>query len=111
MVHSEGLIDEIQQLQGHHYQQIGKMFLASERRVVLLLTGDKWQIIGFGTERIWHTTMWRNAEVTFKLEVHHVFWCKDPKLAAILNELLTNPPSHETLDILQAPERIAWFGA
>ena len=51
-----GLIDEISQLKDHHFQQLVKMHAIADKRLLLLLTGDKWQMSGYGENRVWHTT-------------------------------------------------------
>ena len=104
-----GLIDEISQLQGYHFQQIAKMFQRAERRLVLLLAGDKWQMSGVGEDRVWHTNAWRDTSLTFKVEFPQMHRCKDENFARILNELRTNYPSGDTLSALRAPALVAWY--
>ena len=104
-----GLIDEISQLKDYHYHQIGSMFVQAERGLVLLLCGDQYQVGGYGENRIWHTTTWRNPQMTFKVDLHDMHRCKDPELGAILSELKTNYPRDESLARLRAPDLAAWY--
>ena len=104
-----GLIDEVSQLKDYHYQQIVQMFIRAGKCLVLLITGDKWQMSGFGDSRVWHTTAWRNPAVTFRVDVTHMHRCKDERLRAILSELRTCYAGEATMRELRARERVAWF--
>jgi ATP-dependent exoDNAse (exonuclease V) alpha subunit len=85
------VIDEFSQLQGKHIEHIDKLRSASDRVAAFVLIGDKCQLAGFGTERVWHTHTWRDAVQA--TELHQLFRCKDPAFKKILACLRTAKPS------------------
>ncbi|CAE8727229.1 unnamed protein product, partial [Polarella glacialis] len=107
------VIDEFSQLQGKHIEHINKLRSASDRVAAFVLLGDKCQLAGFGTERVWHTQTWRDAVQT--TELHQLFRCKDPAFKKILACLRTAKPSDtgcrggvSVPDIMR--HRRAWHG-
>jgi energy-coupling factor transporter ATP-binding protein EcfA2 len=103
-----GLVDEISQFEGKHWHQLAKMWILADRRLVLFTAGDKWQMSGFGETRVWHTTLWRNASLSFNVELHSMFRCKCPVLAGILKELRYNKAGKDTMNLLRSKSRRAW---
>ncbi|CAE8670521.1 unnamed protein product [Polarella glacialis] len=107
------VIDEFSQLQGKHIEHINKLRSASDRAAAFVLLGDKCQLAGFGTERVWHTHTWRlTVQAT---ELHQLFRCKDPAFKKILACLRTAKPSEtgcrggvSVPDIMR--HRRAWHG-
>ncbi|CAE8608166.1 unnamed protein product, partial [Polarella glacialis] len=107
------VIDEFSQLQGKHIEHIDKLRSASDRVAAFVLLGDKCQLAGFGTERVWHTRAWR--ESVQATELHQLFRCKDPAFRKILACLRTAKPSEtgcrggvSVPDIMR--HRRAWHG-
>ncbi|CAE8671044.1 unnamed protein product, partial [Polarella glacialis] len=107
------VIDEFSQLQGKHIEHINKLRSASDRVAAFVLVGDKCQLAGFGTERVWHTHTWRDAVQA--TELHQLFRCKDPAFKKILACLRTAKPSEtgyrggvSVPDIMR--HRRAWHG-
>ncbi|CAE8650829.1 unnamed protein product [Polarella glacialis] len=107
------VIDEFSQLQGKHMEHINKLRSASDRVAAFVLLGDKCQLAGFGTERVWHTRTWHDAAQA--TELHQLFRCKDPAFKKILACLRTAKPSETSCrggvsvpDIMR--HRRAWPG-
>ncbi|CAE8592102.1 unnamed protein product, partial [Polarella glacialis] len=107
------VIDEFSQLQGKHMEHINKLRSASDRVAAFVLLGDKCQLAGFGTERVWHTRTWHDAVQA--TELHQLFRCKDPAFKKILACLRTAKPSETSCrggvsvpDIMR--HRRAWPG-
>jgi len=101
-----GFVDEVQQLTAQQFGQVASIYLKSDRLCPLFVTGDKWQISGFGEGRPWNCSAWRQARLCRRMAIRKVFRCKDPELGAILNELRVSKPSDETMEKLK--QRKAW---
>jgi len=84
------VVDEFQQLIGQHLVHINQLRSITDRAACFALLGDRYQMAGFGAERIWHTQTWRVA--VHKTDLHHMFRCKDPAFRKILNVLRTAKP-------------------
>jgi len=85
------VVDEFQQLEARHLDHIDQLRSITDRAAAFALIGDRYQMAGFGEERVWHSPTWRLA--VHKTDLHHMFRCKDPAFKKILNCLRTAKPS------------------
>ena len=98
------VVDEISQMQGHHFDHVRKLWNQADNMPVILMAGDEMQIAGYGEQRAWQHPSWKRT--TFCVKLHQVYRCKDKKFNKVLQELRTSRPKKETLKWLK--KRKAW---
>lgn len=98
-------VDELSQLPAHHTQRINQLSQQADRSVCIVVTNDKWQLVGFGDARPWQTPQWQHQ--TFKLDLHKPWRCMAPSLQAVLDELRTSTTDTALLQMLQS--KPAWL--
>jgi DNA replication protein DnaC len=92
------VVDEISQLDDRQYERIVQLWNAADRTCVVVLVGDKWQMAGFGDKRPWHSRFW--TLLTFRVQLHEAFRCKDPRFWKVLSMLRTSRPDKAVLKFL-----------
>ena len=92
------VVDEISQLTDGQFERIVQLWNAADRSPVVVLLGDKWQMTGFGEKRPWHAAAW--TLLTFRVQLHTPFRCKDPDFWKVLAALRTSRPDKKLLKVL-----------
>ena len=99
------IVDEISQLQGHHFQTIYRLWELSGRCFALAICGDKCQMSGPGDTRPWETGQWRSTVFKHSLRIIHR-QSADPDFMRLLSELRLSVPCDATMRLLR--QRKAW---
>lgn len=107
------IIDEFSQLQGTDFHHVDELRQNVDNAVAFGMLGDRWQMSGFGTQRVWHMPRWRLA--THMTNLHQLYRCKDPAFRRILAVLRTSKPTstgpHGAVSVPQIMRgRRAWKG-
>ena len=85
------IIDEFSQLEAKHLKHLVKLYDAVDRGIAIGLLGDRFQMGGFGEERIWHCREWTSH--VHLTNLHHLYRCKDEGFRKMLKVLRTTKPS------------------
>ena len=99
------MIDEFSQLSKIQFERIVKLWASVDKLPALVFCGDPYQMSGFGTERPWHSRLWRLA--CNRVHLVQAYRCKDPQFWAKLSALRIAEPSEVELRALCA-KRKAW---
>ena len=107
------ILDEFSQLEARHFAHAVHLHNAVDKTPAFGLLGDRRQMAGYGTERPWHSPLWRAA--VHQTQLHVLFRCKDEKFRQVLGALRTAKPtatgprgSVSVTDIVRG--RRAWRG-
>ena len=107
------ILDEFSQLEARHFAHAVHLHDAVDKTPAFGLLGDRRQMAGYGTERPWHSPLWRAA--MHQTQLHVLFRCKDEKFRRVLGALRTAKPtatgprgSVSVTDIVRG--RRAWRG-
>ncbi|CAJ1365874.1 unnamed protein product, partial [Effrenium voratum] len=107
------ILNEISQLEARHFAHAVHLHDAVDKTPAFGLLGDRRQMAGYGTERPWHSPLWRAA--VHQTQLHVLFRCKDEKFRRVLGALRTAKPtatgprgSVSVADIVRG--RRAWRG-
>ncbi|CAJ1386814.1 unnamed protein product, partial [Effrenium voratum] len=107
------ILDEFSQLEARHFAHAVHLHDAVDKTPAFGLLGDRRQMAGYGTERPWHSPLWRAA--VHQTQLHVLFRCKDEKFRRVLGALRTAKPtatgprgSVSVADIVRG--RRAWRG-
>ena len=99
------VVDELSQLDEANFEKILRIWGAAERIPALALLGDRWQMAGMGERRPWHSRLW--PTMCFRVTLHTMYRCKDPKHARLLKLLRTGKPTKKLLDS-ELRKKMAW---
>lgn len=101
-------IDEFSQLSEESMRSIFFYWHLSGRRFALVLSGDKWQMGGFGERRPWDLPHWRNRSWCSHTELVQPYRCLDQTWNDILSTIRVNKPNREVMFKLK--RKSAWRG-
>ena len=87
------VVDEVSQLDAEQFERIIQMWEAANQRPVF--TGDFWQLPGVGNSQATDSPKWR---MTFKVDLHEMWRCKDEKLRKKLQLLRAARPTADQLE-------------
>ena len=110
------IIDEFSQLEAKHLKHLVKLYDAVDRGIAIGLLGDRFQMGGFGEERIWHCREWTSH--VHLTNLYHLYRCKDENFRKMLAVLRTSKPSDTegkgkdmfTVARIMSNKRSAWTG-
>ena len=85
------ILDEFSQLEARHFAHAVHLHNAVDKTPAFGLLGDRRQLAGYGTERPWHSPLWRAA--VHHTQLHDLFRCKDEKFRRVLGALRTAKPT------------------
>ena len=101
------MVDEFSQLSQIQFERIVKLWASVDKLPALVFCGDPYQMSGFGTERPWHSRLWRRA--CNRVHLAQAYRCKDPQFWAKLSALrIAKPSEAEVRDL--CVKRKAWDG-
>ena len=88
------VVDKVSQLDAEQFERIIQMWEAADRLPALVFTGDFWQLPGVNDSQATDSPKWR---MTFKVDLHEMWRCKDEALRKKLQLLRAARPTADQL--------------